>query len=146
MNVKQTKEGKVICNFMGWNWYPEHMTDWNSVMKVVERIETIIESRIEIHHSINIVWSYSPKKTGTFPKGAGGGGGGTVDRTPFESIFGKYHSINVYYYNNITFKVKENETAKSKLEAVVLACYRWIDWYQKTVPENLIHWSVGKKI
>jgi hypothetical protein len=133
MDIKQTKQGKIICKFMGWNWYPEHMTDWNSIMKVVEKIETLIEHRIHIENSISINWSYSPKKTGTFPKGAGGGGGWTVERTPFESIFGKFHSLNVYYYKEIKFKVKEGEVAKNKQEAVVLACYRWIDWYNKTV-------------
>lgn len=131
------KQDKVICKFMGWNYSPDTNIDWNNVMKTVENIERIIERKIEIHHSINVHWNYSPKKTGTFSKGAGGGGGWTVDRTPFELIFGKSHTINVYYDKEITFKVKKNEVAENKQEAVVLACYRWIEWYNKTVPKKI---------
>lgn len=129
----ERKQIKTIAKFMGMKDYPNQITDWNFTMMVVEKIEAIIESRVEIHHAITISWSYSPKKTGTFSKGAGGGGGETVKRTPFESIFGKFHQIHCYYYDEIKFKVNKNEVAKSKIEAVLLACFRWIDWYNKTV-------------
>ncbi len=105
--------------------------DWNLTMAVVEKIESIIEHSIDIKNSIHIAWWYSPKKTGTFTKGAGGGGGGAIKRTPFDSIFGKFYKIDVYFQKGIKFKLKENEFAKTKIHAVNLACFRWIEWYNK---------------
>ena len=124
----------LFAKFLGLKKCPINIEDWNFIMEVVSGIEEIIESKIEIHYSVGIVWSYSPKKTGTFSRGFGGGGGGTVKRTPFESIFGKYHSIHVYYPKGKTPPgIKQNEIADTKKEAVLLACYRWIQWYNETV-------------
>jgi len=126
-------EIKTVAKFVGMKDYPGKINDWNFVMIVVEKIGGIIEHEIKIGNAIEISWWYSSKKTGTFGRGAGGGGGGTVKRTPFESIFGKLHTIYVYYQPGRTFKVKPNEQAESKIQATVLACYRWIKWYNKTV-------------
>jgi hypothetical protein len=115
------KKIKTIAKFMGMKDHPNQKTDWNFAMMVVAKIEDIIERRIEIRHPVTISWYYSPKKTGTFPKGAGGGGGWTVKRTPFEVIFGKFHQIHCYYEDSIKFKLKKNELAKSKIEAVRFA-------------------------
>lgn len=115
--------------------YPNNLNDWNFVMRVVDKIELLIEHSIDIKGTIHIGWWYSPKKTGTFPKGAGGGGGHTVERTPFEMIFGKYHEISVCYGNvkDLKFKANKNDLAERKIDAVCLACFRWINWYNKTV-------------
>ncbi len=131
--MKKPYKIKTLAKFMGLKNYPGEITDWNFVMLMVEKIEEIIEHAIQIDNSISIVWWYSPKKTGTFPKGAGGGGGHTEKRTPFESIFGKCHTIYVYYQKGITFKRKENEKAETKIDAICLACFRWIEWYNETV-------------
>lgn len=130
------KQNKVVSNFMGLKDCSKKINDWNFVMSMVDKIETIIEHAISIDNCIEIVWWYSPKKTGTFSKGAGGGGGHTEQRTPFESIFGKHHDIYCYYQKDREFKVKENEHADTKIAAVCIACFRWIEWYDKTVLKN----------
>lgn len=109
----------------------KYHNDWNWIMEVVDKIEGIIESKIGIHHAISISWSYSPKKTGTFSKGAGGGGGETVKRTPFESIFGKFHQIHSYYGKGYTFNPKL--LSETKIEALWVGCSEFIKWYNKTV-------------
>lgn len=125
---------KTIAKFMGMKDYPGRLTDWNFVMQMVEKIEGIIEISITIESCVCIHWSYSPKKIGRFTKGAGGGGGRTVERTPFEPIFGKSHTIYCYYpKEKRDYKIKENEEAETKIDAVCLACFRWIEWYNKTV-------------
>ncbi len=129
-----THHKKLIKQFLRLKHNPD-LNDWNVIMEVIKKIEAIIEHGVDMHNSIEIVWWYSKKKTGTFEKGAGGGGGGTIKRTPFESIFGKCHTISCYYYpkNEIKFKVKKNELADSKKEAVINVCSRWIEWYNRTV-------------
>ncbi len=112
---------------------PHYDNDWNQLMNVVEQIEAIIEHVFDIGNCIEITYWYSPKKTGTFSRGAGGGGGHTVERTPFEAIFGKLHSIYVYYQPGREFKVKKHEQANSKQAATFKACIRFIEWYNKTV-------------
>ncbi len=111
----------------------QYDNDWNQLMQVVEKIEGIIGHSVDIGSPIEITYWYSPKKTGTFPRGAGGGGGHTVERTPFEAIFGKLHSIYVYYQPERKFKVKKHEQANSKIAATLKACMRFIEWYNKTV-------------
>lgn len=132
----KVKNNKEVARFMGWTNYFIDTTDWNVIMQVVDKIESIIEHAITIDNAVEISWWYSPKKTGTFKKGAGGGGGWTEKRNPFDSIFGKFNTIYVYYQKGITFKVKENELAETKIEAVLLACFRWIEWYNKTVKKS----------
>lgn len=123
----------LFAKFLGIKKCPENIEDWNFIMQIVDKIEEISDDDVEIKQSISICWFYSPKKTGTLKKGAGGGGGGIIKRNPFDAVFGKYHSIYVYYRKGITFKRKQNEIADTKKEAVLLACSRWIEWYNKTV-------------
>lgn len=64
---------------------------WSSLMPARYKIERI-GAHLKIDGMSELYWSYSPKKTGTFSKGAGGGGGWTEKRDPFDSIFGKSHT------------------------------------------------------
>jgi len=121
----------IMANFIGIN--NPKKPDWNFAMQVVDKIETIIEHHICIGQEIVIYWHYSTAKTGTFSKGFNGGGGETVKRTPFESIFGKPYQIDVYYHKEMQKKVKKNQYAPNKLLAVCLACTQFINWYNKNV-------------
>ena len=81
---KRDNETRHIRNF-------EYHSDWNEIMAVVDKIEEIGTSmEIRPHHSY-MSWFYSPKKTITYSKGAGGGGGWTDPRKPFDSIGGKHY-------------------------------------------------------
>ncbi len=126
---------KIITEFIEIKNFPNKI-DWNFVMIVVEKIEDIIEHPIKIDKTTSITWWYNPKKTGTFGKGNGGGGGETVERTCFDVIFGQHHCLYVYYSKkNIATKefMEKNEFTETKIEAVLLACSRWIEWYNDTV-------------
>ena len=106
-------------------------SSWDWIMPVVELIEKIIGHGVIIGNTIEICYWYSPKKTGTFSKGAGGGGGMTVKREPFEAIFGKFYKIYCYYQNGINFKTRKDELADSKIKAVWISVIRFINWYNK---------------
>lgn len=123
----------TLLDFIGVKVYNFYFGDWNYIMAVVDKIEKITGCSIEISNSVHIYWWYSKKKTGTFKKGFGGVGGNTIKRKPFDTIFGKEHDIYCYYQKDREFKVRKNETAEDKKEAVVNACYRFIKWYNKTV-------------
>lgn len=128
---------KTVAKFMGMKDCQCQITDWNFIMMVVSRIESIIGGGIEISESVNISWSYSPKKTGTFLGGADGNGAETVKRTPFEPVFGKFHQISCYYDDKMKLECKKNEIASSKIEAVSLACFRWIKWYYRNIGRKI---------
>ncbi|MBK7362734.1 MAG: hypothetical protein IPJ01_10600 [Micavibrio sp.] len=150
MTKKQIKESNlIIALFDGWsnsgkkgnltNLYCKneiylHKDDikyhssWDWLMAVVDKIEEIGASmEIRPHHS-SIHWWYSPKKTITYSKGAGGGGGHTENRKPFDYIGGKHYSRYVG-----VGETAEKFNVPTKIEAVYSNVVYFIEWYNKNV-------------
>jgi len=105
-----------------------YFSSWDKLMDVVDKIEEIGASmEIRPRHSY-INWFYSPKKTITYTKGAGGGGGWTDPRKPFDCIGGKHYSRCVG-----VGETAEKFNVQTKIEAVYSNVVYFIEWYNKKV-------------
>ena len=106
-------------------------SDWSKLMLVVDKIERIAETHIEISNYAHLAWWYSTNKVTVFSPGAGGGGGGREPRTPFGSSGGNLYTRTVYFYNPPAKRCKPN--VESKILATWLCCVLFVEWYNKTV-------------
>lgn len=108
-------------------------------MQIVDKIESIIDKPIQIHHTISIHWHYSNKKKVKYYGVPGIAGTKTIiERKLFDENFGESHLIITYYREKkgnafIFGKLPKSVKADTKKEAVLLSCSRWIEWYNKTV-------------
>lgn len=131
------REANMLARFVGSPMYgfeELRLKKWNFIMEVIDKIESITGHAVDFNTNvIKIIWWYSPSKYTRFTKGFGGGGGHTEPRKPFDAIGGKL--MNVYcYYGDIQFKLdKDSCLAKNKYQAVLIACARFVKWYNKTV-------------
>lgn len=118
----------TLSKFIGVNDCHTEKIDWNFIMLVIEKIEGIIEFPVDVNGAINIHWWYSPKKTVTF-RGGMDDVSWTKKRKPFDTN-GKSYDINCYYKKEQHFTIKHS-VSETKLEAAILACYRWVNWYNR---------------
>lgn len=119
---------------MGDNDSLRYHDNWSLLMPVRYKIQGITGVGMEIDGTSSLCWWYSPKNTGTFKKGAGGGGGWTQKRDPFDSIFGKYYSRDIG---------DADSAEKINRETEILATWDnivyFIKWLNKTCPHLRNH-------
>lgn len=119
-----TKTKGATFNF----WHP--LDNWNQLMAVVDKIESIICHPVEIKGGCYIYWSYSTKKYQHFQGGQNlWNKWKELRKSPFDSMGGKPHRIYVSYPLTSAEKIK----ATNKKEATFIACVKFIEWYNKTV-------------
>lgn len=119
-----TKTKGAMFNF----WHP--LDNWNQLMHVVDKIESIIGSSIRIGNCCDISWWYSTKKYQHFQGGQNKWNKWKdLRESPFDSMGGKHYNLYVGYPLTTREKIK----AVDKKEATFMACVKFIEWYNKTV-------------
>lgn len=111
----------------------QYHSSWEWLMPVRYKIQRI-GAHLAIDGTSELCWWYSAKKTGTFSKGAGGGGGWTEKRDPFDSIFGKNYNRYVGVGDSAERMSRETEILATWDNIVY-----FINWLNKTCPHLRNH-------
>jgi len=103
-----------------------YSSNWDAIMKVVEKLEELgVHITINPHHC-HIVWWYSKNKSTTFQGNSCGKW--KEPRQPFDSVGGKFYSRDVGV--GVT---AEKVNTQTKIEAVFNNVVYFLEWYKLNV-------------